>query len=163
MSGIGSDVLVKRLHASRYWCTTISGSIFAIAQVAAMNIENPNYLWIVSLLTGLAYGFLFGVFPALVADAFGFAGFAVNWGVITLAPVVSGNIFNLCYGAIFDSHSVIDEKGESVCKEGLICYSHAYVVTLVSSVAGILVSMWGVHHQHAIKQRIKEWEDDHDA
>ncbi|KAL9632399.1 MAG: hypothetical protein Q9164_005339, partial [Protoblastenia rupestris] len=92
---------------SRFWCLVISASIFLVAQIAATQISNPHSLSLVSALTGLAYGFLFGCFPALVAETFGVHGLSQNWGCMTLAPVVSGNIFNLLYGRIYDRHSVI--------------------------------------------------------
>ena len=61
VSGIGSDLIVKKLHMSRFWCTAASATVFLFAQICAIRIENPNNLWAVSGLTGLAYGFLFGV------------------------------------------------------------------------------------------------------
>jgi MFS family permease len=127
-----------------------------LAQVCAIRIEDPNRLWAVSGLCGLAYGILFGVFPALVVDAFGPDGFAVNWGFMTLAPVISGNVFNLFYGAVYDSHSEVQRSGERNCDEGLICYQRAYHVTLVSSVLGILACFWGMRYEHAVKKKAEE-------
>lgn len=46
----------------------------------------------------MAYGFLYGVFPSLVAETFGVSGLSTNWGCISLAPVIFGNIFNILYG-----------------------------------------------------------------
>lgn len=152
-SGVGSDVLVKKLHMSRFWCVTTSATIFTLAQVCATRIENPNHLWVISGLSGLGYGTLFGVFPALVVDAFGVHGFSVNWGFMTLAPVVSGNIFNLCYGAIFDHHSEVLPSGERSCSEGLECYRSAYLITFFASLVGILVSFWSIRHEHVVKNR----------
>ncbi|KAF2034140.1 MFS general substrate transporter [Setomelanomma holmii] len=160
-SGVGSDLIVKRLHHSRFWCTAISATIFSFAQICAIRIENPNYLWAVSGLTGLAYGVLFGVFPALVVDAFGPDGFAVNWGFMTLAPVVSGNIYNLFYGAAYDSNSIVEPDGQRGCELGLKCYRTAYYVTLVSSVLGIFACFWGIHGEHARKRRELEEHDGH--
>ncbi|KAF2467353.1 MFS general substrate transporter [Lindgomyces ingoldianus] len=152
-SGIGSDIIVKKLHGSRFWCAAVSATVFMLGQVAAIQIENPNLLWAVSGLSGLAYGILFGVFPTLVADAFGAGGFAVNWGFMTLAPVTSGNIYNLCYGAIYDAHSEVQPSGERSCSEGLNCYKAAYYVTFASSFLGILACLWGIHHEHVLKRR----------
>ncbi|KAF2199428.1 MFS general substrate transporter [Delitschia confertaspora ATCC 74209] len=152
-SGVGSDVIVKKLHMSRFWCAAASSTIFLVAQICAIRIENPNHLWAVSGLSGLAYGVLFGVFPTLVADAFGPRGFATNWGFMTMAPVVSGNIYNLCYGAIFDAHSERQPSGERACSEGLACYRSAYWITLVSSFFGILACLWGIRHEHVLKRR----------
>ncbi|KAF2732715.1 MFS general substrate transporter [Polyplosphaeria fusca] len=160
-SGVGSDLIVKKLQMSRFWCCAVSACIFMLAQVCAIRIENPNLLWAVSGLSGLAYGVLFGVFPALVVDAFGPAGFAVNWGFMTLAPVVSGNIYNLFYGAVYDAHSEVQPGGERSCNDGLSCYRTAYYVTFVSSVLGILACLWGIRHEHVLKKRLEGEHDGH--
>ncbi|KAH9871075.1 hypothetical protein J1614_006649 [Plenodomus biglobosus] len=143
-SGIGSDMLLKHLHTSRFLCAALSALIFALAQISALRITSPHSLWLLSALSGLAYGVLFGVFPALVVDAFGPDGFAVNWGFITLAPVLSGNVFNLFYGAVFDANSRVEPTGDRGCDVGAQCYRLAYWVTLGSSVAGVLACAWGV-------------------
>ncbi|PVH92949.1 MFS general substrate transporter [Periconia macrospinosa] len=152
-SGIGSDIIVKKLGMSRFWCVAISATVFMLAQVCAIRIEDPHYLWAVSGLCGLAYGILFGVLPSLVVDAFGPDGFAVNWGVMTLAPVISGNVFNLFYGAVYDSYSEIQPSGERNCDEGLICYRAAYYVTLVSSILGLVTCFWGIRHEQLIRKK----------
>ncbi|KFZ02928.1 hypothetical protein V502_11379 [Pseudogymnoascus sp. VKM F-4520 (FW-2644)] len=141
LSGVGSDVLVRRLQASRTWCLTLASAIFTIAQLLALTIRDPHYLLFVSSLSGLAYGFLFGVFPSIVAEVFGIHGLSTNWGFITLAPVLSGNIFNLFYGVVFDSHSDVGKDGDRVCDLGLECYRNAYVVTLLSGLAALVVSL----------------------
>ncbi|KAF2837230.1 MFS general substrate transporter [Patellaria atrata CBS 101060] len=163
LSGIFSDVLVKKHHMSRFWCLVASASIFTIAQVCAMSIENPHSLWAVSSLTGLAYGALFGVYPALVADSFGVPGLSLNWGFMTLSPVISGNIFNLAYGSIYDKHSVINRDGERECSDGLECYRKAYWVTFAASVIGILVSLWSIKHERDMKRKARQELEDHRA
>lgn len=143
-SGIGSDILVKSFGSSRYWSLVASALLFTVAQVFALKIENPNWLFLLSASTGLGYGALFGVYPALVADAFGAAGMGINWGTMTMAPVLSGNIFNLIYGANLDAHSDHPEGSERVCLDGRICYANAYVVTLIASIMAIFWSLWCV-------------------
>ncbi|KAJ4364552.1 hypothetical protein N0V83_009148 [Neocucurbitaria cava] len=163
-SGIGSDIIVKKLHHSRFWCAAISATIFAFGQLAAIRIENPNFLWVVSGLSGLAYGVLFGVLPALVVDAFGPDGFAVNWGFMTLAPVISGNVYNLFYGVVYDSNSVVEPDGQRACEEGLKCYRTAYYVTFISSILGILACFWGIYGESVRKRReLEEHEGHRDA
>lgn len=103
---------------SRFWCLFVSSSIFCIAQICAFFIENPHLLLLLSGLTGckaplphfqslvcllgtldaVAYGFLYGVYPSLVAETFGVNGLSTNWGFMTIAPVIFGNIFNILYG-----------------------------------------------------------------
>lgn len=149
-SGIGSDWLVNR-NANRLWMIVTSSIIFVLAQTVAMTLENPNYLWLLSGLTGLAYGQLFGVFPALVADAFGTAGMAINWGAMTLAPVISGNFFNLAYGSILDQHSKLengpDGKPELICNLGKACYSSAYWITFFCAIGAIVFCLWAIRGQ----------------
>nr|POE61070.1 putative membrane protein [Quercus suber] len=154
-SGIGSDWLVHH-HASRFWTLVCSASLFTIAQLVALYLENPNHLFWLSGLTGLAYGSLFGVYPALVADAFGPAGMGINWGAMTMAPVLSANFFNLAYGAILDKHSHLETDGPSgtpelVCDEGRACYASAYYVTMVSSLVGLGWALWCIGNEKAAK------------
>jgi MFS family permease len=127
--------------------------------LSAISISNPNFLFIVSSLTGLAYGFLFGVFPSLVAEAFGVHGLSQNWGCMSLAPVFSGNIFNILYGVIFDAHSKVLETGERVCEEGLDCYRNAYLMTIAACVLGIATSLWSIHYSHSVKEKARKLEE----
>ena len=148
-SGISSDMIVKKLGISRCWCATSSALIFMAAQICAIRTENPNFLWAVSALSGLGYGALFGVMATLVVDAFGVQNFAVNWGCMMLAPILSSQVFNVWYGATYDAHSDVQPSGERVCFEGLSCYRNAYWATLASSVLGVLVSLWAIARRPA--------------
>lgn len=150
LSGIGSDILVKKLDMSRFWCLLISSVVFTLTQLAGSSISNPNTLAIVSAFTGIAYGFLFGVFPSLTAHTFGIGGLSQNWGVMTLAPVFSGNIFNLIYGTVYDRHSVVNPEGDRDCPDGLACYQSAYYLTFLSGLAGILVCLWSIYREKQI-------------
>ncbi|KAI7314978.1 putative MFS transporter [Hortaea werneckii] len=153
-SGIGSDWLIHH-RASRFWTLVTSATLFCLAQVVALTLENPNQLFWLSGLTGLAYGALFGVYPALVADAFGPSGMGINWGAMTMAPVLSGNVFNLAYGKILDQHSYYEGDGqgggERLCREGRACYSSAYWITLVSSVIAVFWSLWCIRQERLEK------------
>ncbi|KAK0645552.1 major facilitator superfamily domain-containing protein [Cercophora newfieldiana] len=151
LSGVGSDFLVKGLGASRAWCLVIASLVFTVAQLSALNVTNPHFLGFVSSLSGLGYGFLFGVFPSIVAETFGIHGLSQNWGFMTLAPAVSGNIFNLIYGSVFDNHSIVDGNNERSCPSGLDCYKNAYFVTLGACGLGLLTTLWTIRHQ-AVKR-----------
>lgn len=92
-----------------------------------------------------------------MADAFGAQGLALNWGIIIFAPVISGNIYNLAYGRIFDAHSRPSEPdGRVDCTEGLACYRDAYWVTLASSIAGVILALWCVRYEQLRKRRDME-------
>ncbi|KAK4990975.1 hypothetical protein LTR50_002189 [Elasticomyces elasticus] len=152
-SGIGSDLVVKRLHGSRFWSLVASAFIFVLAQIAALVVVKPQSLFWVSGLTGLGYGALFGVYPALVADAFGVKGLSLNWGAMTMAPVLSGNIFNLAYGRILDMHSEVGRDGERQCSDGRRCYSSAYYITLAASAVALVWTVWSVRHEFVVRKR----------
>lgn len=154
LSGVGSDFLVKVLNASRVWCLVLASLIFGIGQLSALNITNPHFLGFVSGLSGLGYGFLFGVFPSIVAESFGIHGLSQNWGFMTLSPVISSNIFNIFYGTVFDAHSVVGENGERSCPDGLECYRAAYLVTLGACVLGLVVTLSVIRHQY--RERMAE-------
>ncbi|MCJ1251376.1 hypothetical protein MMC30_008609 [Trapelia coarctata] len=154
---IGSDLIVKKLHMSRFWCLFISSCAFCAAQLCGARIENPNLLIYISGSTGLAYGFLFGVYPSLIAETFGVHGLSQNWGCMTLAPVISGNIFNLIYGTIYDHHSSIKD-GHRDCGDGLGCYSTAYWITFGASVAGLALSLWSIWRDHMLQAEIRQKE-----
>ncbi|KAF2101819.1 putative MFS transporter [Rhizodiscina lignyota] len=165
ISGIGSDLLVKRLRMSRFWCITVSSSVFIVAQIFATQIQNPNFLWVLSLLTGTGYGALFGVYPALVADAFGMHGLSLNWGSMIISPVIFGNAFNIAYGRIYDNHSRRTPDGKRSCPEGLDCYRSAYFVSFAASVLALGISLWSIHHEHTKKRRLaaEAADEDHQA
>lgn len=135
------------------WCLVLASFIFCIAQVLALNILNPNYLWLVSSLSGLGYGFLFGVFPSIVAETFGIHGLSLNWGFMTLSPVISGNIFNTFYGLVYDRHSVVDADGGRFCPDGIECYRSAYLVTLAACGLGLITTLWVIRHQYLTRLR----------
>ncbi|KIW39487.1 hypothetical protein, variant 3 [Exophiala oligosperma] len=149
-SGIGSDFLVSKLNRSRFWCLFASGVIFCVAQIAGTAISTPHLLVLLSGLTGFAYGMLFGVFPSLVAHCFGVHGLSQNWGTMTLAPVISGNIFNLLYGRIYDGHSIRNEAGDMECLQGRVCYSSAYWVTFVAAILGVGCCLWSIWHEYQV-------------
>ncbi|KAI1877141.1 uncharacterized protein JN550_001213 [Neoarthrinium moseri] len=162
LSGVGSDFLVKIVGASRVWCLVIAAAIFSVAQVCALNITNPHMLGFVSGFSGLGYGFLFGVFPSIVAESFGIHGLSQNWGFMTLSPVLSSNVFNLFYGAIFDAHSIVEPDGSRDCTEGLECYRAAYLVTLGACAVGVVVTLlviW-VQRRDQLKENSKDRAED---
>jgi len=158
LSGIGSDLLVSKLNRSRFWCLFASALTFCAAQVVATAISNPHYLVLVSGLTGLAYGILFGVYPSLVAHCFGVHGLSQNWGTMTLAPVISGNIFNILYGRIYDARSIRNEEGDMECLVGRKCYSAAYWVTFGAAVLGVGCCLWSIRHEYLVHRGKNEKE-----
>ncbi|KAI6155940.1 hypothetical protein BKA82DRAFT_3958649, partial [Pisolithus tinctorius] len=52
---------------------------------------------------GVAYGGLFGALPTIVVDWF--AHISENWGYVTLAPPIGGNVFSIVFGRDLDAHT----------------------------------------------------------
>lgn len=151
-SGIGSDIIVRKYNMSRFWCLFAASIVFILAQLSALTITDPVLLVFVSGLTGFAYGMLFGVYPSLVAHTFGVHGLSQNWGTMTMAPVISGNIFNLLYGRIYDGHSVVDDKtGEMKCLQGKRCYAGAFRMTLVSSIGALVLTLYTIWYEKNVE------------
>ncbi len=145
---------MKRLHASRVWLSGHRLDRLLHCPSLCSEHNEPASSGLVSGFSGLGYGFLFGVFPSITAEAFGIHGLSQNWGFMTLSPVISGNIFNLFYGVIFDKHSIVEPTGERSCLEGLECYRAAYLVTLGACGLGLAVTLFVIRHQYGT--RIKE-------
>jgi hypothetical protein len=81
---------------------------------------------------------------------------------MTLSPVLSGNIFNLFYGIVYDKHSVIKPGGERECTEGLACYRSAYLVTVMACLLGLvvsLVSIWNTQRIRKEEDRLRDLEE----
>lgn len=113
-------------------------------------------------MSGLGYGFLFGVFPSIVAESFGIHALSQNWGFMTLSPVISSNIFNIFYGLVFDAHSVVEPDGSRDCTDGLECYRSAYIVTICACALGVVVSLgviWVQRRKH-LKENNKDRTED---
>ncbi len=150
ISGASSDFLVRH-HRSRFSCVAASSFIFLLAQLYGMWCGNPRLLWILSVLTGLAYGALYGVYPALVTDAFGLKQLSRNYGIISLAPILWSSIFNLNYGRIIDLNSSTIPNDEKQCTQGLQCYAEAYHYTLVATAAGSGLVFWCFRRNNSIQ------------
>jgi hypothetical protein len=79
----------------------------------------------------------------LTFEWFGLGHFSQNWGIISLSPVIAGNIFNLLFGKIYDSHVPKDE-GKShthLCLEGEECFRAVFKVTEIAAVIAMLLSI----------------------
>ena len=69
--GLISDFTHTRLRLPRTYCLCIVSSLFIISQVTAIAVSSVETLWIATLLLGLAYGSLFGSYPAIMIEWFG--------------------------------------------------------------------------------------------
>ncbi|EST09810.1 Major facilitator superfamily [Kalmanozyma brasiliensis GHG001] len=161
--GLLSDLLVNRTGtaADRVWLLIVVTTLALASQILAAYpgaIGTTDDLFAVSSLTGLAYGTLFGVCPTLVFEWFGMKHFSQNYGFVSLSPVVAGNVFNLLFGHIYDSHVPQDTtmlatvleamKGHRddhpaarhLCMDGEECYRQVFVVTSIGCALAVVIS-----------------------
>ncbi|KAF8423119.1 major facilitator superfamily domain-containing protein [Tirmania nivea] len=158
-AGVSSDILVRSYQAQRFWLVTASTILFCIAQVCALSVETPHWLFLVSGISGLAYGMLFGVYPTIVSEVFGLHGMSQNWGTMTIGAVICGQIFNFCYGRIFDSHSTFVPGRPSECTEGIMCFRDAYFITLFASAAGLVLGLFIIRRNRRLAKGLATDED----
>ena len=124
---------------------------FFISQLVAMSIVDVKELWKASFLVGFSYGAMFGLFPAVTIDWFGMrtsrtvkltlvlsfsdptAHFSENWGLVTLSPLIGGNLFSVAFGKNIDNHASRLDKPDlpptvpdttilARCMDGVECY-----------------------------------------
>ncbi|KAH9936843.1 MFS general substrate transporter [Epithele typhae] len=103
--GIIADAVKARLRLPRTFCIVVVATMFIVSQAACLAIDNVADLWKASLLLGLSYGGLFGLFPTLVIEWFGLAHFSENWGFVSLSPMIGGNVFSIAFGRNLDAHA----------------------------------------------------------
>ena len=67
------------------------------------------------------------------------ANFSENWGLVSLSPLVAGNIFSMVFGRIFDAHSSYSEN-DMHCFEGERCYSASLYVTTWACLCALILA-----------------------
>lgn len=103
-------------------------------------IDNVRSLLFASALGGFAYGAYHGAAPCLTFEWFGLRHAARNWSLVALAPVISGNIFNLLFGKVFDSH-VPASSPVHQCTLGEECYRTSFLITSTGTACSVLVAL----------------------
>ena len=169
--GLLSDFIVNKTgnSAKRVWLLIVVTTLAFLSQLLAAlpnTIETVHQLLAVSVLTGLAYGTLFGLCPVLMFEWFGMKHFSQNYGFLSLSPVLAGNIFNLMFGRIYDSHVPRDDSSHHLrsiaryaqdvfrtaasaptpeahegkhhlCMEGEECYRQVFEITVVGCMVAV--------------------------
>ncbi|KAG9105291.1 hypothetical protein FRC07_009422, partial [Ceratobasidium sp. 392] len=110
--GLSADYGKNAYNAPRSYFLVLVSSVAILSQLVLMNAEIPEHLWMTSTLLGLAYGATFGLCPVLVIEWFGLAHFSSNWGFVSFAPVISGNLFNLMFGSNLDKHAAAPQSSK---------------------------------------------------
>ncbi|KAJ7070365.1 major facilitator superfamily domain-containing protein [Mycena belliarum] len=144
--GLISDSVKNRFGLPRSYSLVLVSTLFFFSQLLAAQITDVTDLWKASLLVGLSYGTIFGLFPTVCIEFFGLSHFSENWGFLSLSPLAGGNLFSIAFGRNLDAH----EPGESTaaaaravahqCLEGRSCYVATLGLTGTACFLAILLS-----------------------
>lgn len=173
LCGLVSDFLRNHLHLPRAYSLCIVSSLFIISQALAIGISSVSTLWIATATLGVAYGGLFGALPAIVIDWFGLAHLSENWGYVTLAPLIGGNIFSIMFGRNLDAHTPREEEENTShnvsryfggeisseqhrCLMGRECYVSSLRVTLVACMVALALSTWAATRDERRREAVRK-------
>lgn len=149
-SGPISDIVSRKLQAQRIWCIFFAAMLMAFGQFLTSILDRVEHITICSFITGFAFGFVFGTFPAVVADRFGTEGFSTIWGLMTTGGIITVSLLTKLFGHYLGLHT--DDDG--VCKVGVECYSDTFVFTkwYCLLVAALLLLTIHINHRLGVKR-----------
>ena len=153
----------KHRGIRRARCLTLVAVSFLVSQLVGLRVQDIEHLRYAVALVGVSYGGVFGLLPTIIIEWFGMglyihlfllkpqeltylfavngwiAHFSGNWGLVSLSPLVMGNIFSMAFGQIFDAHSLHNENGVR-CFEGTGCYSGSLYMTALACVCALALA-----------------------
>ncbi|KAF9261114.1 MFS general substrate transporter [Marasmius fiardii PR-910] len=155
--GFLSDFVKARLGRPRSYLLVLVSFLVTLSQVTAMTVDRLDALWKASTLLGLGYGTVFSLFAALCVEWFGLAHFSENWGYLSLAPLLGGNVFSVAFGRNLDAHEKAASGGptsdtnflqapkppkELQCLDGKVCYVDSIRLTTFACLVAMGLSIW---------------------
>lgn len=152
-------------------CLSVVAVSFFISQLVGLRVQDIKHLQYAVLLVGVSYGGVFGLIPTIVIEWFGMgpsshlfllilqelthpsdsvlssslggrtAHFGQNLGLVSVSPIVAGNIFSMIFGRVFDANSSHGEHGMN-CFEGARCYSTSLYVTTSACLCALVLAIF---------------------
>ncbi|KAG0059075.1 hypothetical protein BGZ89_000716 [Linnemannia elongata] len=150
MAGLGSDLAIIAYGAHRVYVIPIAAICMGLAQVIGL-FANLQWLYLTSILTGLAYGAFFGVAGTVVAELWGEETCGQNWGWLSWGSAVGGMLFNLVFGLVMDAERPVVDDEPQVCY-GHHCYRWALIVSFGACVLSCALSTRMSLRQRALDQ-----------
>ncbi|KAF9141642.1 hypothetical protein BG015_001217 [Linnemannia schmuckeri] len=139
MSDLGKRGGGKWWGVSRVGFLLYAGFCVWLGQAFGSHVQDIEDLGRVSLFVGLGYGSVFGVAPTIVSEWFGVSNFGTNWGWISIAPAIGGQMFNLIFGWLYDLEAAHEHTLECF---GIECFHNSFVLGSVSSFFGVCVLIY---------------------
>lgn len=158
-AGLVSDQLKSRYGIQRSTFLTFSSLLFMLGLYGVYGTSESFLLVKYTSVIGFAYGCMFGIAPVLCSELFGLQNFSANWGLMSVFPGISGNIYNLAYGHIYDQHS---DPVTHECAKGVACYQAAFAyATIGAGIAAISSTLlvWRHVREHRARLAIADDED----
>ncbi|KAF9782320.1 major facilitator superfamily domain-containing protein [Thelephora terrestris] len=137
--GVTADFANHR-GTRRARCLSIVAASFVVSQLVGLGVQDIKHLQYAVVLVGISYGGVFGLLPTIIIEWFGMDHFSENWGLVSLSPLVMGNIFSMVFGRIFDAHSSHSEHGMR-CFEGARCYSASLYMTTLACLGAFMLAV----------------------
>ncbi|KAF7295572.1 NmrA domain-containing protein [Mycena indigotica] len=134
--GLISDSIKNRFGLPRSYSLLIVSTLFFFSQLLAVQITRVEDLWKASVLVGLSYGTIFGLFPTVCIEFFGLSHFSENWGYLSLSPLAGGNLFSIAFGRNLDAH----EPGETTTTRAVAAVAATLALTTGACFVAILLS-----------------------
>ncbi|SCV69026.1 BQ2448_2046 [Microbotryum intermedium] len=173
-----TDYATRNYHRlDRTWFAVPIAATFVLANLwvgskssrdGFLGLEGPTAL------VGFAYGSMAGSTPVLCIDWFGLASFSTNLGLLGTSPAIFGNVLNLLFGAIYDSHSrpaapilphaseagasaeALSEAAGPLCSLGQACFHEAFQITTGLSCLALGLAIWmGVRRDRLVREKRK--------
>jgi len=85
---------------------------------------------------------LFSLCTSIVFEWFELAHFSETVGILTVSPLIGGNVFSVAFGRNLDRHENAElPTGISVCLEGRLCYVETLYLTIAGCALAVLLSL----------------------
>lgn len=137
LSGVISDYFDKKLGIDRLYVVIVALVVASFAGLSLIYIDSINYLGPTSFLIGLAFGFVYGCLPTVMAELFGSRNFATTWSLMGCGPILLFLAMSKYFGYYYDAHSqwIDDGSGTKIrmCLQGCLCYRGIFILTTTVS------------------------------
>ena len=152
LSGFLSDFLYKTYHIQRLWIVLVTLCLEGLNQFLILsNTNNVHFITVTSAITGISYGLIFGVYPAIVADVFGTKSFSTTWGLVCTGPLITLYFLNKYFGIIYDSHT---NKKTGICFDGNKCYKGAFELSFTLCFFMIIINLVLIYVQRKKRNQV---------
>ncbi|KAJ1981139.1 hypothetical protein H4R35_000843 [Dimargaris xerosporica] len=100
-----SDRLLRWQRMPRVTLLAVAGLVMTMAQLAMARITSTDWLPILTMAMGWAYGTIFTLGPTVTSEYWGTHQLGYHWGWMSLGPALGGHLCNSIFGLVYDAHT----------------------------------------------------------